>query len=45
MDLKPQVIATACAYCNTMLTDGVKGLNKEAEVEVLDVAELIAKDL
>lgn len=45
MHLKPQVIATACAYCNTMLTDGVKGLNKEDEVEVLDVAELIAKDL
>jgi Fe-S oxidoreductase len=45
MYLKPQVIATACAYCNTMLTDGVKGLNKEQEVAVLDVAELIAKDL
>ena len=45
MHLNPQVIATACAYCNTMMTDGVKGLNKEDEVEVLDVAELIAKDL
>lgn len=45
MHLKPQVIATACAFCNTMLTDGIKGLNKENEVEVLDVAELIAKDL
>jgi heterodisulfide reductase subunit D len=45
MAQKPQVIATACAYCNTMLTDGIKGLNKENEIEVLDVAELIAKDL
>jgi heterodisulfide reductase subunit D len=45
MSQKPQVIATACAYCNTMLTDGIKGLNKENEIEVLDVAELIAKDL
>lgn len=45
MQHNPQVIATACAFCNTMLTDGVKGLNKENEVEVLDVAELIAKDL
>ncbi len=43
--LKPQVIATACAFCNTMLTDGIKGENKEDRIEVLDIAELIAKDL
>ena len=43
--LKPQVIATACAFCNTMLTDGVKGENKEDRIEVMDIAELIAKDL
>ncbi len=45
VELKPQVIATACAFCNTMLTDGIKGENKEDQIEVLDVAELIAKDL
>jgi Fe-S oxidoreductase len=44
-ELKPQVIATACEFCNTMLTDGVKMEEKEAEIEVLDIAELIAKDL
>ena len=40
-------IASACPFCNTMLTDGVKGKNKEAEVKVMDIAELIAnaKDL
>jgi Fe-S oxidoreductase len=43
--LNPQVIATACSFCNTMLTDGVKIKDKEAEIEVLDIAELIAKDL
>ena len=43
--LQPQVIATACEFCNTMLTDGVKMQEKEAEIEVLDIAELIAKDL
>jgi len=43
--LKPQVIATACSFCNTMLTDGVKIMDKEAEIEVLDIAELLAKDL
>lgn len=43
--LKPQVIATACAFCNTMLTDGVKGENKEDEIQVLDIAEMIAQEL
>jgi len=36
------VIASACPYCNTMLTDGVKNSEKENEVKVMDVAELIA---
>ena len=39
---KPNIVATGCPFCNTMMTDGVKNFNKEAEVEVLDVAELIA---
>lgn len=38
----PNIIATGCPYCNTMLTDGVKNKEKEAEIEVLDIAELIA---
>lgn len=45
LSTKPQIIATACEFCNTMLTDGVKMQDKEAEVEVLDIAEIIAKDL
>jgi len=36
------IIAAACPFCNTMLTDGVKNSNKEDEVRVLDIAELIA---
>lgn len=36
------VIAAACPFCNTMLTDGVKNSNKEDEVAVMDIAELIA---
>ena len=39
------VIAAACPYCNTMLTDGVKSKEKEDEVQVLDVAELIAASM
>jgi heterodisulfide reductase subunit D len=39
----PDVIAVACPFCMTMMTDGVKNFNKEAEVRVLDIAELIAQ--
>lgn len=47
LELAPNVIAVGCPFCMTMLSDGVKMKNKEAEVKVLDVAELIAqaKDL
>lgn len=38
----PDVIAVACPFCNTMMTDGVKYFNKENQTKVLDVAELIA---
>lgn len=40
--LNPEVIAVGCPFCMTMMTDGVKHFNKEGEVKVLDVAELIA---
>jgi Fe-S oxidoreductase len=42
LSLNPSVIAAACPFCNTMLTDGVKNREKETEVQVLDIAELIA---
>jgi len=35
-------IATGCPFCNTMMTDGVKNFEKEDNIKVLDVAELIA---
>ncbi len=40
-----QVIAVACPFCNTMLTDGVKVHEKEEQVEVLDIAELVAASM
>ena len=40
-----QVIAAACPFCNTMLTDGVKNEEKEEEVAVLDIAELVEKSM
>jgi Fe-S oxidoreductase len=39
------IIAAACPFCNTMLSDGVKLAEKEEQVKVLDVAELIAEQL
>ena len=40
--VNPDIIATGCPFCNTMMTDGIKATNKEAEIKVLDIAELIA---
>lgn len=45
LETHPNIIATGCPYCNTMMTDGVKAHNKEGEVTVLDIAELIANSL
>ena len=47
LDTKPDIIATGCPFCNTMMTDGVKNKEKEDAVKVMDLAEMIAtaKDL
>jgi Fe-S oxidoreductase len=39
------VIATACPFCMTMMTDGLKYKNKEEEIKNLDIAELVAQSL
>ena len=36
-------IAVACPFCMTMMSDGIKSKEKEAEVKVKDIAELIAE--
>ena len=45
LELNPNVIAAACPFCNTMLTDGVKNREREQEVKVLDIAEIIAQSM
>ena len=42
LDTKPDIIAAACPFCNTMMTDGIKNKEKEKDVSVMDIAELIA---
>ena len=44
LSLNPDIIATGCPFCNTMMTDGVKSVN-EGAAEVKDIAELIAENL
>lgn len=43
LETDPGVIAAACPFCNTMMTDGVKNKEKEDQIQVVDVAELIAR--
>ena len=45
LETTPDIIATGCPYCNTMMTDGIKAEEKEDSVMVLDVAEVIANSL
>lgn len=40
-----EVIAAACPFCNTMMTDGVKLADKEGSVKVLDIAEIIEQEM
>ncbi|QCX39491.1 (Fe-S)-binding protein [Aureibaculum algae] len=42
LEIKPDIIATGCPFCNTMMTDGIKSKEKENDIEVLDIVELIA---
>ena len=39
------IVATACPFCMTMLTDGIKYVNKTDEIKNLDIAELITLSL
>jgi Fe-S oxidoreductase len=43
LETRASVIATACPFCMTMMTDGLKYKNKEEEIKNLDIAELVVK--
>lgn len=45
IDTGAAVIAAACPFCNTMLTDGVKVAEKEEQVKVMDIAEMVAQSI
>jgi Fe-S oxidoreductase len=43
LDTKATTIASACPFCMTMLTDGIKSQNLEEQIEQVDVAELLLR--
>ena len=42
LEANTEIIAAACPFCNTMLSDGIKNKEMENKVALMDVAELIA---
>ena len=38
-------VAVGCPFCKTMLTDGVKHFDKDEEIAVMDIAEVVAAAL
>ncbi|MEG8947162.1 (Fe-S)-binding protein [Rosettibacter firmus] len=45
IETNANVIASACPFCMTMLTDGLKSFNKSEEIAVKDVSEIILEHL
>lgn len=43
LETNSKYIITACPFCMTMMTDGVKMAEKDSTIEVLDIAELIVR--
>jgi heterodisulfide reductase subunit D len=42
LDTGADIVAAACPFCNTMMSDGVKTKDKQDTVKVFDIAELLA---
>ncbi len=45
LSTQAEIVATACPFCMTMLSDGIKKENKDEEIQNLDIAELILLSL
>ncbi len=45
IDSQADIVATACPFCMTMLTDGIKFRDKQEEIRNMDIAELIIESL
>ena len=45
LSLHPDIISTACPFCMTMMTDGVKAFDKSDSVAVKDIAEILIDNI
>lgn len=45
LETKASTIASACPFCMTMMTDGVKAFDKTDEVSVKDIAEIVLDNI
>lgn len=45
IDTGAKIIAANCPFCLTMLEDGLKAREKEEEIKVLDIAEILAQNI
>ncbi|HZW39901.1 MAG TPA: (Fe-S)-binding protein [Ignavibacteriaceae bacterium] len=45
LSVTPNTIASACPFCMTMLTDGVKHFEKTEDVSVKDIAEIVLENI
>ncbi|MCU0439465.1 MAG: (Fe-S)-binding protein [Raineya sp.] len=45
LETTPNVVAVGCPFCMVMMTDGIKNKEKEGEIKVYDLAELIDKSM
>ena len=43
LETDSKIIAAACPFCNTMLTDGIKSYQNENDIEIKDISELVDK--
>jgi Fe-S oxidoreductase len=39
------IVAVNCPFCSTMLKDGTKHFDKEDQIEVLDIAEMVQQSM
>ena len=43
LEVAPDILATGCPFCNTMMTDGIKYNHQQDRIKVLDLAEIVAQ--
>jgi len=43
LETKSNCVASACPFCNTMLTDGINNRTETTNTSVLDIAEIVAQ--